>query len=195
MCASVARDVHQSVVAAGPDHARLDGRFGARENGAVILDARVVLGDRSAGRPHLRLVVAREVGTDDRPALTAVGGLEQVLRSGVHGVRIVRGEEDREVPLEGPRIDVADFTRAVIQPNKQAAVRATVDHVGVRRIGDDVAALAARGGLPVAKADARSARAAQDTHRGVVLLRTEDVVREGGVNGETVELRGRLIVE
>src|SRR5262249_60645882 len=75
--AGVARDVHEAVVAAGPEQTLGDVRLGQREDGAVDLDAGVVAGDRTAGPLLLGLVVARQVRACRLPRLAAVGRLEQ----------------------------------------------------------------------------------------------------------------------
>jgi hypothetical protein len=66
----------------------------------------------------------------------------------------------------------------VIDAQQEAAVGAAVDDVGVLGVGDDVAALAAGGRLPVALADRRpGGRAAADAQRGIVLLAAEQAER------------------
>ena len=160
--AAVAGDVDQAVVGAGPDHARLERRLGDVEDRVVVLDAGVVLGDRAARGALPRLVVARQVGRDHRPALAAVGALEQHLGGGVERARVVGREDDGEVPLEAvlevggagahrvvrPGVDVAELAGGMVQAGEQAAVGAAVDDVGVLGVGDDVAALAARRSAP-----------------------------------------------
>src|SRR5262249_44704410 len=145
---AVARDVNEAVVAARPDDAFLHRRFGQREDRAVILDARVVFGDRAARRAEFGFVVARQVGADNLPALALVVGFEEDVAGGVERVRIIRGKQDREVPLEailhalgapahrviGPDVDVALLPGVVIEPSEQAAVIAAEDDVGVFRV-------------------------------------------------------------
>src|SRR6185369_7716093 len=201
-------DLHQAVVRAGPDRAGGERGLGDGEDRAVVLDAGVVLGDRSARRSLPALVVARQVGGDRRPALPAVGALEQHLRRGVEGMRIVGRKQDREVPLEavleiagapahhvlGPGVDVARLAGGVVLAVDEAAVGAAVDDLRVGGIGHDVAALAARGDLPVGGSDAGALAAGQDAQRRVVLLRAEEAVGEVSVGGDAVELRRRLVV-
>ena len=124
------------VIRSGPDCALLDGRFRHGEDGAVVFDAGVVLGNRATRRPLLRFVVAGQIGADHRPALPLVVRLEEPVTGDVKGVRIVGREKYREVPLESilqlrrapahrvirPRIDVAELARSII---------VTRDHVSV----------------------------------------------------------------
>ena len=98
--AVVARDVHQAVVAAGPEQAGRLRRDLEGEDRVVDLDAGVVPGDRAAGVALLALVVARQVGADDRPALPLVGRAMDDVGSGVEHVRVVRRDANRRVPLE-----------------------------------------------------------------------------------------------
>src|SRR5207253_7862193 len=60
-------------------------------------------------------------------------------------------------------------------------------------VGDDVAALASGRRLPVALPDAGAGRPMADAHRAVVLLRAQETIRKVGVDGDSIELRGRLI--
>src|SRR4029077_7646517 len=83
---------------------------------------------------------------------------------------------------------------ARLRRDDRAAVAPAVDDVGVLGVGDDVAALAAGGRLPVAGADAGAAAARQDAQRRVVLLRAEDAEGGVGVGRDAVELRRRLVV-
>ncbi len=50
--AAVSRHMHQTVIRADPDDIRLMMRLGDSEDRAVVLDTRVVLGDRAARRLH-----------------------------------------------------------------------------------------------------------------------------------------------
>src|SRR4029077_20544241 len=51
--AAVARDVDEAVVRAGPEDAGSEGGLGGGEDRVVVLDAGVVLGDRTAGGGRL----------------------------------------------------------------------------------------------------------------------------------------------
>ena len=89
----------EPVVGPDPDLVRL-APFGDRKDRVVNLDAGIVLGQRPARCELLRLVVTREVGRDDRPALPLVGRLEQDLGAEIERMRIVARNHDRRRPLE-----------------------------------------------------------------------------------------------
>ena len=108
--AAVTRHLHVPIVGADPDEARPKGRFRDRDDRAVEFGAGVV--DRhAAGRLHvaalprseLLLVVGRQVGADDLPAVAAIERLEQVVAAEVDGARVVRREVDRRAPVEAER--------------------------------------------------------------------------------------------
>src|SRR5439155_15201479 len=75
---AVARHLHEAVVGADPNHARLFRRFGNRVDDVGVLDTDVVR-RQPAGALLPALVVQREIRTDLLPALTAFGRLMQVL--------------------------------------------------------------------------------------------------------------------
>src|SRR5439155_996240 len=142
--AAVARHLHQTIVGADPDHARLLRRLGDRVNDAAVLDADVV-GRQTARACLSSLVVQREVWTDFLPALAAVGRLMQVLAADVDLVVIVRRDMERRVPDEavlqvgrravrvlGPYFDVAHLAPALVVANDDAA-----DAAGAGRGGPD----------------------------------------------------------
>src|SRR5262249_22929693 len=98
--ALVLGDVNQPVVAAGPQHPLLLGRFGQRENGAVHLDAGVVAGDRPAAPLLLLLVVAGQVAGDHLPRVPGIAGAEEDVATVVDRLRVVLRDQDRRRPLE-----------------------------------------------------------------------------------------------
>src|SRR5580704_3134185 len=75
-----------------------------------------------------------------------------------------------------------------------AAVGPCVDNFRIGRIGSDVAAFAATDVVPIGSIDPALDAGAGDTYGGVVLLRAVDVIGEAVVDGDVVELRGRLII-
>ena len=117
------------------------------------------------------------------------------------------GEEDREVPLEavlhafgarahgvvGPNVDGAVQVAVVVESGEESAVAAAVYDVVVDRVGRQVGALAAGGGLPVAFADEAAGGTDVDADGRIVLLGAVDAVGEMVVGGDAVELRGRLV--
>ena len=139
--------MQQSVVAAGPEHAALDRRFGEREDRAVVLGAGVVLGDRSAGWPELRFVVPREVRADPFPRRALVGRAEDVIARVIQNVRIVRRMDGRRGPLNavlhvlrafararlGPDHDVPGLPGAAVVTREQPLVVTGEDHVRIVR--------------------------------------------------------------
>ena len=205
--AAVPGHVHQAVVGAAPQEAGLEVRFGRGENGGVVLDARVVLGNGPAGGDQLLGLVAGEVRADDVPAAAAVGRDVEVLRAGVQLLGIVGGEEDREVPLEAvlhalgagahgvvrPDVDGAVQVPVVVESGEEAAIAAAVDDVVVDRVRRQMGALAAGGGFPVALADEAAGGADADADGRIVLLGPVDAVGEMVVCGDAVELRRRLV--
>ncbi len=163
--AVVPRDVHQAVVAPGPDDARLERRFGNREDRAVELDPGVVAGDRPA-RPFLfALVVARQVGADGLPGLTAVRGSEEHVGGVVDRLGIVRRDHDGGGPLEavakvlrtvarsvvGVDPDVRSLTGSSVVTREVAEVLAGPDDLRVGGVGDHVAGLTPADAVPVAE--------------------------------------------
>src|SRR5262249_6493158 len=97
--AAVAGQLQQTIIGSSPDHAGVLRRFGNSEHHAGIFHANVVRCE-TAGAAHSALVVARQVRTDDLPAVAAVGGYMHVLAADVHLVMVVRRDRDRELPVE-----------------------------------------------------------------------------------------------
>ena len=77
--AAIAGDVNQAIVGSRPEQILLHRRFCDREDRVVIFDRRVVLGQRSARRNLLALVVARQVRADRCPTLAFVCCFEHAL--------------------------------------------------------------------------------------------------------------------
>ena len=104
--------------------------------------------------------MAREVAADPIPGLAAVRRSPEVLRRRVEDGRIDGRKEDGVRPLppfnerargfarEEPRVraDLAHLAGPAIEPGeKRPVVRARVEHVGILRVGSDVARFAAAG--------------------------------------------------
>ena len=81
----------------------------------------------------------------------------------------------------------------MVESGEEAAVAAAVDDVVVDRVGRQVSALAAGGGLPVALSDEAAGGADVDADGRIVLLGAVDAVGEMVVCGDAVELRRRLV--
>ncbi len=201
--AAVAGDVHQAVVRARPDETFLDRRLGHREDRAVDLHAGVVAGDRAAGPGLFRLVVARQVRADRRPGLAAVGTAEEHVGGVIDHLGVVGRDGDRGGPLEavfqvfaavpgrvlGVDPDHPRLPGAVVVARNVAAVLAGVDHVGIGRIGDHVAGLAAAHAVPVGVGDAAAGQAVARALGGAdVLQRAGDAERHPGVGPDVVGL-------
>ena len=97
---TISRELYQAVVAARPNQSLLHRRFSNREDGVVGLDAGVVAGDRTARPFLLRFVVARQIGANHIPAVSAVGRAEDDLRAVIDHLRVVRRGGNRRGPLE-----------------------------------------------------------------------------------------------
>src|SRR6266511_2238804 len=70
--AAVARNLYQSIIRARPNNTFLNRGLNYRKDGAVILNTRIVLSYRTAGRPLLRFIISCQVGTDHFPSLPLV---------------------------------------------------------------------------------------------------------------------------
>src|SRR5207248_10720205 len=97
---SVGCDVNQTIVASRPDCSCLQWRLGNRKYGAIVLSARVVLGDRTTGRLLRALDVTGEVGTDLLPVIATIACLQHYLSAVVNHVGIVGRDHDWRRPLE-----------------------------------------------------------------------------------------------
>ena len=93
--AVVAGEVDQPVVGSDPDHSPRERRLGDGEDRVVVLDARDVLGDGTAGRLLLGFVVAGEIGADGRPAAAVIGRLVQALHAVIERVPIEGRHDER----------------------------------------------------------------------------------------------------
>ncbi len=97
---TVAGKMHQPVIGACPDLALRYRRLHHRENRVVHLDAGVVLGDRTARCSLLRLIVTRQVRTDDCPAHPSIRRLEQHFACEIQRLRD-RAAKIRSAPSTG----------------------------------------------------------------------------------------------
>src|SRR5579875_210264 len=205
----------QAVIAAGPEHAGLFGRFAERKDSVVDLSSGIVLGKRTARRTLFRFIVTGQIGANDLPAMSAVSRAEQMVAADVEHIWVVWRKFDREGPLEAvlqsigtlrhadhfrPDGDVViGVIRLIVPPQqsvtKAAADRAAIDNVGIVRPHVDVAALATTGNPPLRRPDRAVKGHAGHGERGVILLRTVDSIRYSRVGGHMIELRRRLVEE
>src|SRR5690606_26477175 len=150
---------------------------------------------------------------DDLPAGALVVGDVDVVGAGVELVRVVGRDLDREGPLEAVFMDLRRRGEAVeLRPDtyvarlvslgvpgaeapvtQAAADRAAEDGVRLGRLDRDVAGLAAARHLVVVPGDRAVEADARHAHGRVVLLRAVDVVGRLVVDGDVIELRGRLV--
>ncbi len=213
--AAIAREVHEAVVGARPQHVALVRRLDEREDRAVDLGARVVARDRPAGARQPGRIVPREVGARDLPALALVHGAEHAIAGDPQFLGVPARVEHRERPLKAvamlgrrrahavrlrPHADHPLLAGAMVVVDQAPVAGAGADgaaHDDVRIAGlhRDVAALAAAGLHPLRRRDGAAMRVARHPHRPVVLLRAVDVVRLLVVRAHVVELRGRLVVD
>ena len=83
------------VVGAGPQNPRFKARLGEGVDDAGELRGEAVGGDKPACDVlHLAFVLSGQVGADDLPAITLVGGLEHAVGSRVEGVAVVGRKGD-----------------------------------------------------------------------------------------------------
>ncbi len=171
--------MHLSIVGARPDQALLFRRLGQRENHAGIFHADVV-GSEPSRNLLAAFVVACQVGTDDLPAIAAIGGHVHKLAAHVNSVVVVGRNGDGEFPIEavlrlrrrraghivGPHLDLAVLVRTLVKARYRAADAARSgsrgpDDVVVNRIRHGEAALASGHRVPRAARDAVAGEAAE----------------------------------
>ncbi len=161
----VARQLHQTVVGARPDQTPFLGRFRDPKHNARILDADVVR-RQAPGTALPGLVVQRQVRTNCRPTLPAVGRAMHVLAADVDCVAVVRRDVEWRVPHEpvpqvarravrlvGPDLHVAKLSPVLVEADHDAANRAGArrrgpHEFGIDRIGGGPPALAAAHRMP-----------------------------------------------
>src|SRR5205807_8457881 len=88
------------------------------------------------------LVIAGQVGTDDLPRLSAVCRDVHELAADINAVVIVRGDHQRELPVEAVFHFRGGGARGLLGPNLDIAGLV----VALAEIGDDAAAAAGAGG-------------------------------------------------
>ena len=171
--------------------------------------------ERPARVPLARRVVQAQVRGDALPARALVAGAEHPVATGVQGLGVARGEDQRVGPGEavlqlargdaagglGPHVHQPDLPRAVVVALQRAgasgagAHRAAVDDVGVGGVDGDEAALARARVGAVAQRDGAPLGGRGHADGGVVLLRAVHPVGVLVVHVQAVELRGQLVVD
>ena len=94
--------------------------------------------------------------------------------------------------VEGPDAEILILLPDLVIAGEETLV-VRINDVGIARIGDDETALTATGVRPIALLDDATVGPARDAHVRVVLLRAVDVIGEGVVDRDVIELRRRLI--
>ena len=203
---TVSREVHASVVAAGPEHLGIGVVFGEGEDRVEHLHAGLVAIDRATGHALRGLVVRGQIRTDHRPVQPSVTGAVHHLRGVVDHVPVMRRHDDRGDPLEAvPErgallanllLRVGDHVAARVALRlvavDGAAVAAAVEHVGVVRMERDRPRLAAAGIHPRIHGVQRVGVEPGGHRDGrVVLLGGVDAIRKAVVHDHVVEFSGR----
>src|SRR5256884_4893780 len=96
-----------------------------------------------------------------------------------------------------PRSTLFPYTtlfRSAIEAREDRAFVVGVNDIRIARIGNDIAALPAADGVPVAAVNKAAITARLDAHRRVVLLRAVNTIEKIVVRRDVIELRGRLVV-
>ena len=211
--AVVPRHLHVAVVGAGEVHPRLPGRLGEGDDGRPLRNA-VVARNVDVGALHshrgdgVAVRVAREVGTDDRPRVAAVGRLEHAVRRREQRAGIVRREHQRRVPVPavrlagirrwrhvaGVRPDVLRFARDLVLAGDVTVLRLGVHNPRIAQVGNRDESVTALNLEPVVVHDAlRVPRTARATPAVIVLHAAADVVRRFHVEPDAVEQAYRQI--
>ncbi len=203
---TIRRDVHQAVIAAGPEQVFLLGRLGQGEDSAVNLNARIVASDRAARPFFLCLVVPRQVAADRLPRLPAVGRFKQDIGRMIDRLRVMGRNDNWSGPLEavfqilaavaggigGIDADIARLAEAVVVARNDAPVFARVNNFRIGRVGGREARFAAADLEPIAQADARATQAiARSAGAAQVLHAAGDAVGHAIVASNVIELRNR----
>ena len=159
---AVARELHTTIIGAGPERLRVLGIFGQRKDGVVHLHAGDIHVDRPPGGALCDRIVCGEVRTDRFPADAAIARAVHRLRGVVHRVGIVTGHQNGSDPLKTVRdvfrwlpdqllriqIHVATFAGAGIPTIDRSAVATAPDDLGVIRMQGNRPGFAAAGIAP-----------------------------------------------
>ena len=155
-----------------------------------------------------------QIGADFFPALTFVGGFENLIAADVKHIAVVRRKDNRIGPGKAvfvslgaqasrrarPSRDQANLLGAMVIALQAVAAagrtadRADIHQIRVIGIDGNVAAFARTGDVTVQPQNRRVGAAARHAHAGIVLLGAINIVRLAAVGIQMIELRGRLIV-
>ena len=160
---AVERNMYESVVGPGPNHALFHGRFRDRKENGDVCGPGVVQCE-PARALLFELVVGREVRAQYLPALATVHRHVDVLATHVDAFVIVRRNVDRKGPLEAvseitrgpplgigrPHAHAAGQPQPVIVAREAPVVTPGPHDVGLHWVGYREPGLAASHGLPLA---------------------------------------------
>ena len=213
---AIACDMHQPVVRPRPEYVSIHRRLVERVNHAAVLHSDVVRGE-TARDSLFRLIVCREVGTDNLPALAAVCRSMHMLACHKNRVVIVQRYVKWERPLETvlqfrrrpparvlrPHFNWTELSRALVITHdnptaRTGAGRTRPNYVRIRRVWGRKPALATANRMPHAAGNASTTKPAHPAVARApggrpVLAVTHDVVRNRVVCGDVVHLRDRKL--
>ena len=193
MGAAVLGHVHDTGSAAGPHHA------GPGRGNSQGCDGRPAA-PGCGSRVRLLACADGEIRADRLKVPAVVLGHHHELRGPVHGVGILRRENDggaagatvNAVPHRG--IDDLLLPGVDLHAGQVAVVAVGVKDVGIGGVGRDEAGFPAGHREPVPGSDLTQIAAAARAHDAAVLLAPVDPIGESVVHGDFVHLRGGLVV-
>jgi hypothetical protein len=181
-----------SVVRADPQQPLLYGRLRKADNRAVVLGGGVFYPHGTARVFLLFGVVGGQVGANDRPSGSEVGGLEDHIPADIHGVGVVGRGDDRCVPVEAVlefaggtavaaarlRADVLLHTCRQVRAQDVAPLRLADDEARVAGVDEAVESVAEADHAPVFVDDA-AFLGARPAHPTAVVLQSARHLVEG----------------
>ena len=206
---AVAREMHESIVAPGPDlAARLGRRFDVEQRPGE-LRAGHVEGERTSGGLLVRLVVARKVGRDRLPVFAAIARREHNVGAEIRRRRVERIEGDRGIPViaiaspvelelvdgaTAPRLHERVALRLAVVDRDAPGLQVGPDQVGIARIGPRPHPVAAGHAVPRFVDDPFGVEAVRRPAKPVVVLEPDaDPIRRAIVVADVVDLPDREI--
>src|SRR6266850_3730548 len=155
---AIARDMKKAIVASGPKHTILLGRFRQAEYHVVILDGVLIFRDGAAGILLLGFVITSEVRTDGGPRATLIGGTENELRAVIDHVGVVLRNKDRHGPGiavflfygrvtirdHRPLLDALGLTGAAIEASEDGPLVVGVNDVRIVGVNPQTMMIAVR---------------------------------------------------
>ena len=197
--------MHKPVVRTYPDNTLSQGRFFKGKNGAIILNAGVVMGERTSRRSLFTFVVTRQVSAYLRPAFPFVGRPEQNVCGVIQLCRIMLRNHYRRRPLEpvfqvgsapphgivGPGMDIHRNPCFMVIPGYQTPIAAGIYNVRITRIGNYMTAFPASNRMPVCRPQCTGA---WSFYCAVILLCAVYIVGVIVISVHMVKLRCRVFL-